>query len=162
MVGQGHTRGRGKIPVLRQQRAAFIIDDRADVCQACFEDLGMVSYQRFDGHNACWIPENTEYGREWLRLLRAHHGNLCFSGRPDHVADNYFGSICDTICEEKATGKLSAKLAAARFLTNHPPQRRPPSVHTSRPPPGPRMPAHSVDTRRTVPGGSGNPQGGGV
>ena len=159
MVGQGHTRGRGKLPVLREARAAFIIDDRCDVCQACFEDLGMVSYQRWDQHNARWAPEDTEIGKEWLRMLRAHHGALWLSGRPDHVADNHFGSIVDTICEEKTNGKLAAKLEAARFLVNHPIQPRAKSAVSTHPPPFPRRPAHSVDQRRSVPGGSGNPQG---
>ena len=92
-------------------------------------------------------PENTTFGIEWFKLLKANHGALWLSGRPTHDPNNHFGAICDTICDEKMNGKLAAKLQASRHLANNPPCPRVPSRSASRPPPPVRLPAHSVDAR---------------
>ena len=77
---------------------------------------------------------------DFLNLLRANHGSLWLSGRPDHVAERHFGPMINKIFTEHSTRKLAAKIQVAQWLASERPPPVPRASVSQRPPAYPRRP----------------------
>ena len=141
IVGDANSEGRGKLPVLKSTGTHVLVDDRADICRAALTHAGVVPYQRHEPRFDDFVITSFERGRDWMNLLKARHGALWLSNRPQHNSDHNFGHLINTIFQESTARKLAAKIECARFLIENVPPPAHRNAVSQRPPPYPRRPA---------------------